>query len=480
MNDERQVTPGPFAWRFDVASLKASNGRPLDANRITRVIAFINGEGSGTIRRFTIGEKNALAAATTLPTPNTQATPVIGTARGLGTGPLPIAFEPNQPVSLSTDHEIRLEGTVPGPQAAKVVLRVDNINSTNYQNRVNLERSFKAGPFAFRMDVSALRTSEGKPLDPKAITRIIAFVNGSGSATVTRFDVGPKGGAPIHAEAIKAPVAVASRPAANAAGSLNFGTGSLPIKFDPSAAVAFDDADEIRVEGVVDGKMPAAVALRIDDGQSSGYPARYNDERTLPPGPFKLRIGLKGLKTPSGRILDHRDIRRIHLFAWQGTPTVRIIKFETGRGTTLPSGSAGYALGAENAPLHPGFERIAPGDQRITARGTAEAIRRTAPDPLVANGIRGIRTLTLTVPKGRHRVTVWSEDPGEWEDLPREFERRIRINGKDALVHKMSADTWVTERYLRGARTEHSTSDDAWDSLRTPPRQPPLGRCRCR
>ncbi|NOU06754.1 MAG: hypothetical protein HOO99_11295 [Hyphomicrobiaceae bacterium] len=468
MNDEREVPPGPFSLEYDTSNLRAKNGRVLNPSDIRRIIAFIDGAGSGTIMRFAVTPKanTTSASHTDAAAQPSSITIKPGEARAFGKGPLPIVFEPDRPVSLTATHELRINGTISGPTAATLILRVDDAETTDYQSRMNLEHALKPGPFSIRIDVANLRTSNGRSIKATNITRVIAFINGSGTAIATRFDVGPKDGPAI-------PLASSSTPAKNkSASSIKSGpkligpqtlsTGTLPIKYDPSTPVAFGDADEIRVEGFNDGKEPAAVALRIDDGQSSGYPSRFNDERMLPPGPFKLRIGLKGLKAPSGRILDHGDIRRIHLFPWQGSPNVRIVKFETGRGRTLPLGATGYALGADNAPLHPGFERIAPGDQRIGARGTTEAIRRPAPDPLVANGLRGIRTLTLLAPKGRVRVTIWSEDPGEWEELPREFERRIRVNGKDAWIHKMSADQWISERYLRGSKTEHSTTDDAW------------------
>ena len=75
-----------------------------------------------------------------------------------------------------------------------------------------------------------------------------------------------------------------------------------------------------------------------------------------------------------------------------------------------------------------GMERIGPRDSRVKGSGV-KAIRRPAPDPVVANGLQGIEQLRLAHPPGRARVTLFTEDPGEWEDLPAPLQRRIRING---------------------------------------------------
>ena len=56
MNAERTLPPGPFKLSFDVGSLRANNGRTLDATDIRRVILFIVGQGSGRVTQFASGD----------------------------------------------------------------------------------------------------------------------------------------------------------------------------------------------------------------------------------------------------------------------------------------------------------------------------------------------------------------------------------------------------------------------------------------
>jgi hypothetical protein len=257
---------------------------------------------------------------------------------------------------------------------------------------------------------------------------------------------------------------LAVSPATSPAHAADLGTGKLPLRYEPGQPAAFAAEDEIRISGTVEGDAPVIVVLRIDDGQSSSYATRYNEERTLPPGPFRWTLPATGLLTAAGRLLDHRDIRRAFLFVGKGEGRVIATRFDTTPAPRLPGSAKGYSLGDKTAPLAAGFERITPDDQRIEA-GKASAIRRSAPDPLVASGIRGVERLRLTWPAGPARITLWTEDPGEWELLPHPLERRIRVNGRDVLSTRITPQEWMEQRYLRGINEEHGATDDAWSAF---------------
>jgi hypothetical protein len=475
MNDERTLAPGPFATRIAVADLRTTDGRTLDPTDIRRVILFVVGPGSARATHFVLTGAASVTAQSAGAPAATIAAPAARLS--LGSGTLPIAFEPDAPVALPVG-TIEIAGTVTSKTPINLVLRIDDLAAPDYMSRLNDERTLPPGPFQIRIDTRTLKTSGGRPLNPSRIHRVVLFVAGVGGATVSRFDVVGAGAQPtavVAPQPAPAPSAVPAQPsveiipAAPATPSQaapgrprTLGAGSLPLKFEPGSPTAFGDSDEIIVEGTVNGTAPAALALRIDDAGSVSYPTRYNDERMIPPGPFRFTVGLKGLKTPSGRVLDPNKIARVILFAWQGSPQVTIARFETSRAASLPGGSKGYSFGALDAPLPPGFERIGPADPRLTGRGPITAVRRPAPDPIVANGLRGVRRVVLPASPGRVRVTVWTEDPGEWDLLPHPLDRQIKINGLDLVVEKWGADAWIAQRYLRGARAEHTDADDAW------------------
>ncbi len=248
---------------------------------------------------------------------------------------------------------------------------------------------------------------------------------------------------------------------ATAALARDLGGGALPIKVDAVPPLALASDEEIRLEGIVEATSNVVVVLRIDDMNSWSYATRFNGERTLPPGSFRWVIGANGLKTASGRFLDPGALRRMVLFLAKGDARVSISKFEIARAPRLPEGAKGYSLGPREAEVPAGFERIAPDDARISG-ARLFGVHRPAPDPLVASGVRGIERLALPWPQGRARVTLWHEDPGEWELMPHSLERRIRVNGVEALSQRHSPADWISSRYLRGLTIEHGADDDAW------------------
>ena len=100
-------------------------------------------------------------------------------------------------------------------------------------------------------------------------------------------------------------------------------------------------------------------------------------------------------------------------------------------------------------------------NSRIVGRH-AQARLRPNPDPVVASGIRGVDKVRLDVPPGRKRVTIWSEDPGEWETLQQALNRTITVNGKIALNQRQSPAQWIAGTYLGARWREHDASMDAW------------------
>ena len=240
-------------------------------------------------------------------------------------------------------------------------------------------------------------------------------------------------------------------------------TGALPIHAEVSEVFSAEAVPLLVVRGTVDAASPVTLVLRIDDDWSGSYATRVNEERQVPPGPFRWELPLRGLRTSGGRALRYEGLRAVHLFnaSDHGRATVEEFRFE--QAAPLPRGSAGYSLGGREAPLLAGFERIAPDDQRIVA-GHPAAIRRPGVDPLLAGGLRGVERLQLPWAGERASVTLWLEDVGEWESLPHPLRRRVRVNGVDVLDETLTGNDWIRQRYLRGQDATHRPGADAWET----------------
>ena len=239
----------------------------------------------------------------------------------------------------------------------------------------------------------------------------------------------------------------------------------MPIDVRPATPVVVEPGEMVVVRGVVSGDGPAELVLRVDDGRSTAYPSRVNEEHLLPPGPFTWHYPLAGARTSNGyRVLDAHDIRRLMLFEPGKAGRIKLDAFELEPGPKLPEGVVGYSLGAADAPVIGGLTRLTPDDPRIHGlRPTA--VRHPSPDPVIANGIVGVERLRLDWPKGRARVSLWIEDVGEWESLPHPLARRVRVNGRDVVYYKAPAEQWIRDRYMAGRDHEAGLNDDAWTAI---------------
>lgn len=220
---------------------------------------------------------------------------------------------------------------------------------------------------------------------------------------------------------------------------------------------------ELILRGTNREATPRLVVLRIDDRPGPDYANRVNAERMVPPGPFTLRLRLALLATPRGRLLDLGSLRQAIAFVPEGA------RIELGALTLdappgLPAGVHGWSFAPPGGAPLAGFDAIQPGDPRVSGPNP-QALRRPGEDAVLARGIRGITRFATPLPAGDWRVTLWTEDPGEWETLPPIVEHRIRVNGQDFWALRRSPEDWVRQRYLAGRDIEPGRDDAPWASL---------------
>ncbi len=236
--------------------------------------------------------------------------------------------------------------------------------------------------------------------------------------------------------------------------------GSLPLSL-PSFPKVEDARGELVIRGVNESGVPATLVLRIDDARSVDYARRVNEERIVAPGPFELVFPARGMRRSNGESFSLVAAERAFLFS--ATPQIfSEIMFRSG--FTLANNAIGFDLGPEGAPVFPGFEPLGPDDPRIISGRTA-GIRRAGAPVLTGTGLVGGTVYRLPVPDGRWRLTLWTEDPGEWETLPHPLNRRIRANGDDIVNYHWTAEEWITQRYLRLARQEPMNLNSAWSAF---------------
>lgn len=231
---------------------------------------------------------------------------------------------------------------------------------------------------------------------------------------------------------------------------LTFGTVPWPIGGD----------DELVIEGQNPYSQTQTLILRADDAASVNYRSRVNLERAIAPGPFTLRFALSDWRTAQPRALALDKLTKLYLFMADGAPQLTINRWYWEPGLTLPAGTVALDLGAADAPRFTGFETLAPGDPRLLGHPTP--ILRPSGDALIRDGLRNLDGVHLEVAKGRYQLTLWLDDPGEWEYLPHPLERSVLVNDEPIWAEQWQPQEWLRQRYLAGQSREALPNPDPW------------------
>ena len=241
-----------------------------------------------------------------------------------------------------------------------------------------------------------------------------------------------------------------------------FRPGATPLALE--APPDLSGAAELLLVGENSNPGPVVLVLRIDDVRSGDYASRFELERTVLPGPFRLRTSPGAWRTPSGRFLERGALRQVILSTGYGAAPIRLNQMLAVPPLAFPPGVAALQFGPLEAPTFPGFSRVAPDDPRIINGASPRVpIRRMGEHPLVGTGQRGVERFELPWPNGRWTVSLWVEDIGEWEYVPHPVQRRIRVNGEAYLEYLHTPERWLAQEYFAGREAEDIT--DPWTAF---------------
>lgn len=217
------------------------------------------------------------------------------------------------------------------------------------------------------------------------------------------------------------------------------------------------------------GKNPTSeeqiLVIRVDDSKSPGFSDRVNLERVIPPGPFRIKTAVSGLKTPSGRLINSDRLTRLIVFTPDQESELIIQSSQFKHPKPLGHGAKGWDLGKPTSPVWPGFLPLTPASPMLSGkllRAIDRGEKKQAADALSYDGIRGIETLKLPLQAGQWHITLWIRDPGEWEYLPHPLSIQIDAQGKRVYDHKVTPTQWLQNQYLRGAATEPQPLETSW------------------
>lgn len=230
----------------------------------------------------------------------------------------------------------------------------------------------------------------------------------------------------------------------------------------------------LEIRGVNPNDVPVLVVVRLDDAQSQDYFTRANFERILAPGAFNLQFDLTRLQASGGRRLQPDSLQQVMMF--YGKPSserhamapldiqlTQVVVRTLEPIAQAQSSSLVVDFGTTDSPVLPGTMTMTPVQNnpqlqsRIELKGILRGVNRPGPEPWLQDGIAGIDSLTIPVTAdmmsaGRFwQLTLFREDVGEWENLPRQHNLDMEINDlhyDGQLSSKPRAKDWYQQQYL--------------------------------
>lgn len=247
---------------------------------------------------------------------------------------------------------------------------------------------------------------------------------------------------------------------------INEDVRDLPFDYLAEQTAVFrqgiNEQSELVIEGENRDTEPRIVILRFDDDKSYNYISRLNIEQVVVPGPFKIQVPLFGQKTPNGRLFEWDTWKRFILFSDKPDRPVVAGAVSISSAANYSARSFGFDLGNASSPVLTGMTQITPDFAGV--RGQHVSARRFASgNALITDGIEGIESLTLDIPNGSYDVTLWFTMQGLWENLPRQLEQRISVQGQSAFNRKWTAEQWLENHYLMAEDKEAWFDGSPWE-----------------
>ncbi|MGI9273561.1 MAG: hypothetical protein ACR2PT_01705 [Endozoicomonas sp.] len=236
---------------------------------------------------------------------------------------------------------------------------------------------------------------------------------------------------------------------------------SLPFTYH-FQKTSLQASSELNLEGINNSDSALILIVRIDSPGSYNYKSRFNREFSIQPGPFSLTIPLTALRTFGGDPLP-QPYKKMIIFTAGNSGDIELSKAVITRPPKVPMEILAIDFGRVDSPVFPGFQLILPDDGRI--QGDIRPRFRPSGDPLIQDGFEGISQVSIPWKNGNWRLTLWTQEQGEWEYLPHYLKRRITAEGQEMVNDDLSIDDWINRVYLAGGQKEALLDGDTWELI---------------
>ena len=138
----------------------------------------------------------------------------------------------------------------------------------------------------------------------------------------------------------------------------------------------------------------------------------------------------------------------------------KVMKVFVDQSFSLPPGARGFDFGSPDARTMSGFERVAPGDNRLRG-GQPRALQRPGNEALLSNGIVGVNKFVTPMENGIHRVLLFTDDIGDQNTYLSPLGGKVVVNGRSVALGDHPPDEWLPQAVLSapGAQPNVTSSE---------------------
>lgn len=125
----------------------------------------------------------------------------------------------------------------------------------------------------------------------------------------------------------------------------------------------------------------------------------------------------------------------------------KVMKVFVDESFSLPPNARGFDFGPQDSRAMAGFEKVSPGDNRLTG-GQPRALQRPGNNSLLSDGLIGVNKFVTPMPNGTHRVLLFTDDIGSEDTYLSPLGGKVIVNGREVALGDHPPEEWLPQAVL--------------------------------
>lgn len=125
----------------------------------------------------------------------------------------------------------------------------------------------------------------------------------------------------------------------------------------------------------------------------------------------------------------------------------KVMKVFMDQSFSLPPNARGFDFGPQDSRSMAGFDKVSPGDSRLTG-GQPRALQRPGNNSLLSDGVIGVNKFITPMANGTHRVLLFTDDIGSEDTYLSPLGGKVVVNGREVALGDHPPEEWLPQAVL--------------------------------